>query len=337
MLMGLLEPTSGTATIAGLDLRRDLRAIHTVMGVCPQFDVLWNELTAREHLRFYGRCGICVKFVWNTCRDPVPPKHMPKHRQPQAQGGPGRCTGSCHHRGAPLRQAAAQGRRPRGRIQRRHEAPAQRRHQPHWYQYILWKLINKNDKQTAPSGDPAVVFYDEPSTGLDPASRRALWATIRQAKPGRGMILTTHSMEEAAVLCDRIGVFVGGALVMVGPPKQLVHKYGGWYTLSVTTRPVQAARLVGLVMAALPDARLTYALQGSQRFEVPTKGATLSQVGRNRVLLRDCLFTLYTVVCAGRCVASRGGRAGLGHFQRDARRRVCAPVQWCNLSVKRFN
>ena len=57
MLMGLLEPTSGTATIAGLDLRRDLCAIHTEMGVCPQFDVLWNELTAREHLYFYGRCA----------------------------------------------------------------------------------------------------------------------------------------------------------------------------------------------------------------------------------------------------------------------------------------
>ena len=123
-----------------------------------------------------------------------------------------------------------------------------------------------------------MVYYDEPSTGLDPASRRALWTTIGQAKPGRGMILTTHSMEEAAVLCDRIGVFVGGALVMVGPPKQLVQQYGGWYALSLTTRPGQAARTADLVAAALPAARRTYLLHGSQRFEVPTKGVTLSKV-----------------------------------------------------------
>lgn len=123
-----------------------------------------------------------------------------------------------------------------------------------------------------------MVYYDEPSTGLDPASRRALWATIRKAKPGRGMILTTHSMEEAAVLCDRIGVFVGGALVMVGPPKQLVQRYGGWYALSLTTPAVQAEHLAHLVAAALPSARRTYVLQGCQRFEVPIKGITLSKV-----------------------------------------------------------
>ncbi len=55
MLMGLLAPTSGTARIAGHDLVHDIDAIYRVMGVCPQFDVLWDELTGREHLRFYGR------------------------------------------------------------------------------------------------------------------------------------------------------------------------------------------------------------------------------------------------------------------------------------------
>jgi ABC-type nitrate/sulfonate/bicarbonate transport system ATPase subunit len=49
-------------------------------------------------------------------------------------------------------------------------------------------------------GDPLVVFLDEPSTGLDPASRRSLWDVVRSNKAGRGVLLTTHSMEEAQVI-----------------------------------------------------------------------------------------------------------------------------------------
>jgi ABC-type multidrug transport system ATPase subunit len=54
-------------------------------------------------------------------------------------------------------------------------------------------------------GDPLVVFLDEPSTGLDPASRRSLWDVVRSSKAGRGVLLTTHSMEEAQVT----GVYQG--------------------------------------------------------------------------------------------------------------------------------
>lgn len=49
-------------------------------------------------------------------------------------------------------------------------------------------------------GDPRVVFLDEPSTGLDPASRRSLWDVVTRSKAGRGVLLTTHSMEEAQVI-----------------------------------------------------------------------------------------------------------------------------------------
>ena len=55
MLCGLYKPTSGRALVAGFDLSSDLSSIHQVMGVCPQHDVLWNDLTAREHLIFFAR------------------------------------------------------------------------------------------------------------------------------------------------------------------------------------------------------------------------------------------------------------------------------------------
>ena len=58
-------------------------------------------------------------------------------------------------------------------------------------------------------GSNQVCYLDEPSTGLDPASRRTLWSVIKDAKKRSALMLTTHSMEEAEELCDRLGIFIG--------------------------------------------------------------------------------------------------------------------------------
>ncbi|XP_066353512.1 ABC transporter A family member 8-like [Miscanthus floridulus] len=55
MMIGLIPPTSGTAYVHGMDIKTDMDAIYTNMGVCPQHDLLWETLTGREHLLFYGR------------------------------------------------------------------------------------------------------------------------------------------------------------------------------------------------------------------------------------------------------------------------------------------
>lgn len=68
-----------------------------------------------------------------------------------------------------------------------------------------------------------VVYMDEPSTGLDPASRYNLWSVIRESKQDRAIILTTHSMEEAEALCDRVGIFVNGELQCIGNAKEVNH------------------------------------------------------------------------------------------------------------------
>ena len=65
-------------------------------------------------------------------------------------------------------------------------------------------------------GNPSLVYMDEPSTGLDPASRRKLWEIISEGKKGRCIVLTTHSMEEADVLCDRIGIMAHGLMQCIG-------------------------------------------------------------------------------------------------------------------------
>lgn len=83
-------------------------------------------------------------------------------------------------------------------------------------------------------GGPKVVLLDEPSTGMDPRSKRFLWDTILASfQGGRGAILTTHSMEEADALCSRVGIMVKGELRCIGSTQHLKNLYGAGYTLEI--------------------------------------------------------------------------------------------------------
>ncbi|XP_039751795.1 ATP-binding cassette sub-family A member 5-like isoform X1 [Pararge aegeria] len=83
-------------------------------------------------------------------------------------------------------------------------------------------------------GSPRVVLLDEPSTGMDPRSKRFLWDTILASFQGRkGAILTTHSMEEADALCSRVGIMVKGGLRCIGSTQHLKNLYGAGYTLEM--------------------------------------------------------------------------------------------------------
>ena len=68
--------------------------------------------------------------------------------------------------------------------------------------------------------DPPIIFLDEPSSGVDPASRRKLWNIIRNVqKKGQSIILTSHSMEECDELCGRLGIMVNGQFQCFGPTR----------------------------------------------------------------------------------------------------------------------
>jgi ABC-2 type transport system ATP-binding protein len=73
--------------------------------------------------------------------------------------------------------------------------------------------------------DPELIFLDEPTTGLDPAARRSLWDLIRELKAaGRTILLTTHYMEEAEVLCDRLAIMDHGRIIEMGTVNELISK-----------------------------------------------------------------------------------------------------------------
>jgi ABC-2 type transport system ATP-binding protein len=78
---------------------------------------------------------------------------------------------------------------------------------------------------TALVGDPELLFLDEPTTGLDPQARRHLWDLVEELKKaGRTIILTTHYMEEAERLCDRVAIMDHGKVIALGTPKELIAK-----------------------------------------------------------------------------------------------------------------
>ena len=86
-------------------------------------------------------------------------------------------------------------------------------------------------------GDPELLFLDEPTTGLDPSSRRQLWEIIRGFREtGRTMLLTTHYMDEAERLCDRVAIVDHGRLIALGTPQGLIASLGGEHVVEFTLR-----------------------------------------------------------------------------------------------------
>ena len=102
------------------------------------------------------------------------------------------------------------------------------------------KTLSGGQKQrlavaTALVGDPALLFLDEPTTGLDPHSRRELWEIITLCRrQGRTALLTTHYMEEAERLCDRVAIFDQGRIIALGSPRELIARLGGDHVVQFT-------------------------------------------------------------------------------------------------------
>eukprot|EP01025_Chloroclados_australasicus_P028913 TRINITY_DN286_c0_g1_i4.p1 TRINITY_DN286_c0_g1~~TRINITY_DN286_c0_g1_i4.p1 ORF type:complete len:1073 (-),score=121.43 TRINITY_DN286_c0_g1_i4:266-3484(-) len=231
MLVGLLEPTQGNAVIGGYNIRTQMNDIYKDMGVCPQHDLLWENLTGREHLFFYARLKGTQEFdqlkaMVDVALSSVNLLYDGDKKVKEYSGG----------------------------MKRRLS--------------VAISLI----------GDPGVVYMDEPSTGLDPSSRHLLWDVVKSQKENRAIILTTHSMEEAEILCDRLGIFVEGRLVCIGNPKQITSRYAGYFVFTIMVPQEQEPQALQIVKNMSPNAEITYQLGGLMKFELPSNEVTLSQV-----------------------------------------------------------
>ena len=99
-------------------------------------------------------------------------------------------------------------------------------------------------------GGPSVVLLDEPSSGLDPGAQRNLWDLIKVTMKGRAVVLTTHSMGEADLLCDRLGIMVKGTMRCIGTPQDLKERYAAGYEISCRLETRDDAHVADLVAVA---------------------------------------------------------------------------------------
>ena len=232
MMEGFLDPSSGAAIIEGLSIPGDIDSIYSLMGACPQHDLLWGGLTGREHLLFYGRL-----------------KNLG---------------------GDELRRGVDDGLRSVNLFDVGDNLVSS----------YSGGMKRRLSVAIALMGDPLVVYLDEPSTGLDPSSRRLLWEVIKNARKNKAVVLTTHSMEEAEALCDRLGIFVAGRLQCVGSPKDLTARFGGYLSFTITTPPTQEAAAARIIKTMSPSAKLVYALGGTQKYELPLNEVEVDGVFR---------------------------------------------------------
>lgn len=95
--------------------------------------------------------------------------------------------------------------------------------------------------------DPKVVFLDEPTTGLDPQARRHLWDVIERTRnKGKSVVLTTHYMEEAETLCDRLAVLDHGKIIEMGTPRELIQKIAGESTIEFASEEIPREKVEAL-------------------------------------------------------------------------------------------
>ena len=180
IISGLLKPDAGEVTVAGKPFWSDPQAAKRIMGVVPQELALYEELTGRENLEFWGRMA-------------------------------GLSAGEAKSRAIELLQALAL-------TDRANDAVKQ-------YSGGMKRRINLG---CALLHRPKLLLLDEPTVGIDPQARMNILEFIRGLRAsGTAILYTTHYLEEAEMLCDRIGIIDHGQLLAEGTLSQLQERLGG--------------------------------------------------------------------------------------------------------------
>ena len=173
IIEGLRTADSGTVTVLGMDVSKDVRAVKERIGVQPQTPALFPTLKVHEIFDFFG--SLYSRSILSS--EAIEMVSLQESRNVLVKNLSG------------------------GQQQRLSVALA---------------FIN----------DPDIVFLDEPTTGLDPQARRSLWEVIERFRvTGKTIFLTTHYMEEAERLCDRVAVMDHGKIIALGTPQRMIDEH----------------------------------------------------------------------------------------------------------------
>jgi ATP-binding cassette, subfamily A (ABC1), member 3 len=206
MMTGIYQPTSGTAYIDGHDIRTNMNEARNSLGLCTQHNVLFDDLTVREHLTFFSKLkGYTSKQADDDVRKYTELLDLlPKENK-------------------------------------------------------LSKTLSGGMKRKLAigislCGGSKIVLCDEPTSGMDPSARRFLWDLLEKEKKGRTILLTTHFMDEADVLGDRIAIMADGELKCVGSSFFLKKKFGiGYRLVCVKDSGCDTNLVTGLLQKFIPD------------------------------------------------------------------------------------
>ncbi|KAM6909437.1 phospholipid-transporting ATPase ABCA1 [Xenentodon cancila] len=197
ILTGLFPPSSGTAYIHGYDIRTDMDNIRKYLGMCPQHNVLFNELTVEEHIYFYARLKGCSRSEVAAQMDQmIKDVGLPHKRKELAKN-------------------------------------------------LSGGMQRKLSVAIAFVGGSKIIILDEPTAGVDPYARRGIWELLLKYKQGRTIILSTHHMDEADILGDRIAIISHGKMRCCGSSIFLKKCFGSGYYLTLVrdgTKKMSAQR-----------------------------------------------------------------------------------------------
>lgn len=222
MLTGLFPPTSGRAYISGYEVSQDMDQIRKSLGLCPQHDVLFDNLTVAEHLYFYAQL-----------------KGLPRQKCPEEVKRMLHVLGLEEKRDSRSR-------------------------------FLSGGMRRKLSIGIALIAGSKVLMLDEPTAGVDAISRRAIWDLLQQHKSGRTILLTTHFMDEADLLGDRIAIMAKGELQCCGSPLFLKEKYGAGYHMTLVKEPhCNPEGISRLVQHHVPNATLESSAGAELSFILP--------------------------------------------------------------------
>ncbi|EGG18297.1 hypothetical protein DFA_03791 [Cavenderia fasciculata] len=221
---GMYAPTSGNIYINGYNILDQMDTIYQFLGFCPQHDILYEDLTIYQHLKFYSK----LKGLYNTSyeREQNIDKILSKVKL-------------LDEKNKRITQLS-------GGMKRRVS--------------ISISIL----------GDNKLVLLDEPTTGLDPGSRRDIWDIIESIKQDKTVLITTHNMEEADALCSKIAIVANGQLQCVGSPIYLKNRYGKGFRLDIVPESEHFKdSLIQMVNQTFPDATQEESMNETLTFLIP--------------------------------------------------------------------
>jgi len=227
MLTGLLKPTAGRAEVFGLDMFSEMAEVRKILGVCPQHDVLFRNLTPEEHLRLFAA------FKGSE---------------------PGEIDAQVEQMLVDIDLVD----------QRNQEART-----------LSGGQKRKLSVAISMIGNSKVVMLDEPTSGMDTTARRRLWDMLKKNKGDKIVILTTHYMDEADILGDRIAIMSEGDVQCTGSSLFLKKRYGAGYNLVIAKQVREPLPEVDkFIMARLPDAIKLQEVSSEITYQLPSESSS---------------------------------------------------------------